>query len=137
MTTKLATAIVEAQAQVLADEMAGAKLNIYSGTQPANANAGVSGDATLLATLTFGDPAFASITGGIMTSNPLTGGEATAAGTATWFRIIKADNVTPIMDGNVSTTAGNLVLSTVNISIGVTIEITSFTHTVIKNYTPA
>lgn len=137
MTTKLATAIVEAQAQLLATEMAGAKLNIYSGTQPAGANQGVSMDATLLASLTFGDPAFSSITGGIMTSNPLTGGVAESAGTATWFRILKADNVTPIMDGNVSETAGNLVLTTTEISVGVTIEVTTFTHTVIKNYTPA
>ena len=112
----------------------GGTMKIYSGTQPLTANTGVSGDATLLATLNFGSPAFASISQGVMTANPLTGGVATSDGIATWFRLYKADGVTAVLDGNVSTTQGNLVLPTTTITTGITIEITNYTHTVVKNH---
>ena len=134
MTSRLTTEIVNAQAQIISDALDGGTMKIYSGTQPLTANTGVSGDATLLATLNFGSPAFASISQGVMTANPLTGGVATSDGIATWFRLYKADGVTAVLDGNVSTTQGNLVLPTTTITTGITIEITNYTHTVVKNH---
>ena len=80
MTSRLTTEIVDAQAQIIADALDGGTMKIYSGTQPLSPNAGVGGDSTLLATLNFGSPAFASIVQGVMTANPLTGGTAVADG---------------------------------------------------------
>jgi hypothetical protein len=134
MTTRLTTAVVEAQAQVIANLLDGAEMRIYSGTQPIDANAGVSMDATLLATLNFGTPAIASVTNGLITANPLTGGTAVSDGEASWFRIYAADGTTPILDGGVGTTNNNLQLTTTTITTGVVIEITSWTHQVIKSH---
>jgi len=133
MTSKLAVAVVDAQAQIIADALNGGNMKIYSGSRPLNPESGLSGDNLLLATLSFGNPAFASIVGGVMTANPLTGGVATDNGNATWFRLYKADNVTAVLDGNCSTTtAGNLQLPTLAITTGVTIEITNYVHTVVR-----
>jgi hypothetical protein len=68
-----------------------------------------------------------------MVANPITDGVATAAGTASWFRIYAADGTSSLMDGNVGTTAANLILTSTNITIGLTVEVTSFIHNVLKN----
>ena len=133
MTSRLAVDIVDAQAQVIADALNGGNMKIYSGPRPLNPETGLTGDNSLLATLNFGNPAFASIVAGVMTANPLTGGVAIADGTAIWFRLYKADNVTPVLDGNCAqTVAGNLQLPTTTITTGVTIEITNYVHTVVR-----
>ena len=133
MTSRLTIAVVDAQAQVIADALNGGNMKIYSGTRPLNPEAGLNIDNILLATLDFGNPAFASIVGGVMTANPLTGGVATADGTASWFRLYKADNVTAVLDGNCAqTVAGNLLLPTLTITTGVTIEINNYVHTVVR-----
>lgn len=134
MTSRLTSEIVNAQAQIIADALNGGYMRIYSGTQPLTANTAISEDAAELATLNFGTPAFASIVQGQLTANPLTGGLAIADGIATWFRLYKNDGVTPVLDGNISTTLGNLVLPTTTITTGITIEITNYIHTVVKNH---
>jgi hypothetical protein len=132
LNTKLSTAVVEAQAEALATLCNGGTLKIYSGTQPADANTAPGGDTSLLVSCALGDPAFASVTFGTMTANAITNGVAEAAGTASWFRIYKADGTTPLLDGSVGTTASNLILTSTNITIGLTVEITSFIHNVLK-----
>jgi len=134
MTTRITTAVAEAQAQVIANLLTGANMKIYSGTQPLDASNPPGQSDTLLATLSFGNPAVASVTGGIITANPLTGGVATADGTAGWYRIYASDNVTPIMDGGIGISNNNLQLSSTTITTGVTIEITSWTHQVVKSH---
>jgi hypothetical protein len=110
-------------------------IKIYDGTQAADANTAV-GAQTLLATLTFGATAFGSsaATGSTptrkatATANTITGDtSADATGTATWFRILKSNGTTVVMDGSVGTSGCDLNLATTSLVAGVDVEITSFT----------
>jgi len=110
-------------------------LKIYDGTQAADANTAV-GAQVLLATLTFGATAFgASAAAGTTptrkataTANTITGDtSADATGTATWFRMLKSDGTTVIMDGSVGTSGADLNLATTSLVAGVDVEVTSFT----------
>jgi hypothetical protein len=110
-------------------------LKIYAGTQPTDANTAV-GAQTLLGTLTFGSTAFGSSSASgttpsrksTATANSITGDtSADNTGTATWFRILKSDGTTVVMDGSVGTSGADLNLATTSITSGVDIEVTSFT----------
>jgi hypothetical protein len=132
MAVKLATATVNAMASAavaLIDDGSTGTIKVYSGTQPANANASITG--TLLATFDLEDPAFGSPTAGVVTlsGTPLEAA-GVAAGTATHFRVQASDG-DAIFDGAVSVTGGSgeLLLNTVSISDGVSISITSGSFT--------
>jgi hypothetical protein len=103
----------------------GALIKLYTGTQPANANTGLSGN-TLLVTLTIAG-SFGTDSNGTLTFNTVSNGTAVAAGTATFFRIYKSDGTTVVMDGSVGTSSANLVLNTTTIAINDTVAITSGT----------
>ena len=114
----------------LIDGGAGAgTINIYDGTQPADANTAVSTQ-TLLATLTFSDPAFGNAdTSGVATASAITDdSSADATGTASWARILDSNSAT-IFDCDVGTTGATINLNSVSIIIGGTVSITSFTMT--------
>ena len=114
----------------LIDAGAGAgTINIYDGTQPADANTAVSTQ-TLLATLTFSDPAFgATSTAGVATASAITeDSSANATGTASWARILDSNSAV-IFDCDVGTTGTTIILNSVSITIGGTVSITSFTMT--------
>lgn len=104
-------------------------INIYSGTQPVNANTGLSGN-TLLVTLTLGNPAFGTPTGGVITANAITSGTAVATATATFARWFKSDGTTVVMDVQVGTSGAAINLNTTSIVNGALIAITAYTHTV-------
>ena len=113
----------------LIDGGAGAgTIQIRSGTQPADADDAATG--TLLATLTFSDPAFgAASTAGVATANAITqDSSADATGTATWARVLDSNSAT-IFDCDVNTTGATINLNTVSIVAGATVSITSFTVT--------
>lgn len=110
-------------------------IKIYGNTQAADANTAV-GAQTLLATLTFGSTAFAASTAGgttpsrkaTGTANTITGDtSADATGTATWFRVLKTDGTTVVLDGSVGTSGADMNLATTSLVAGVDVEITSFT----------
>ena len=105
-----------------------AKIRIYDGTQPANANTAVSTQ-TLLAELPCSDPAAASAATGTLTLSAVTNdSSADATGTATWARVLDSDN-NAIFDCDVSSTVGSgtLKLNTTSIVSGGPVAITSFT----------
>jgi hypothetical protein len=102
-----------------------AKLRIYDGTRPATGGTAT----TLLAEFTLATPfAGAAGSGSLTVTNPANTTGA-AAGTATWFRIVKADGTTHVLDGNVSTSGSDCNLNTVTVSVGLTMSITSFVIT--------
>jgi hypothetical protein len=107
----------------------GALLTIYNGTQPATPETAVSTQ-TLLATVTLASPAFASASNGVITANAISDMTISASGTASWFRLLKSDNTTVIMDGSVGTSGCDLNLNSVALSSGATLSTTSFTFTV-------
>ena len=101
-------------------------IEIYDGTQPANADTAVSTQ-NLICTLTFGSTAFGASSGGTITANAITSGTAVFSSTATWCRLYKSDGTTVVMDGSVGTSAANLVVVTTSIASGVVVSCSSFT----------
>ena len=100
-----------------------ALLRIYDGTRPATGGAAT----TLLAELTCATPFAAAASGGVLTLGAITqDSSANATGTATWFRIVKADGTTHVLDGNVATSASDLNLTTTSIVITQPVSITNF-----------
>jgi hypothetical protein len=106
----------------------GGTIKIYTGAQPANADAAVAG--TLLVTLTFSATAFAASTGaGVATANAIGAANAGASGTAAWFRAFKSDGTTAVFDGSVGTSAADLILSSVALTSGGNVAVSSLTYT--------
>lgn len=106
-------------------------LKIYTGVQPASADDALSGN-TLLATLTFSDPAAPSPSAGVITFDVITEDSAAdATGTATWARIQDSDgNV--VFDGDcglVSDDDALIQFPTVSFVAGGPVQISSFTLT--------
>lgn len=107
------------------------QLRIYSGTAPADVNAALSGN-TLLAALTLSDPAFAAAVAGVATASAISSDtSADATGTATFFRAgsMNSGTFTPVIQGEVGTSGADLNLSSVAITAGGTVAISSWTHT--------
>ena len=111
----------------------GAKLRIYSGTQPVNADTGLSGN-TLLAELALSATPFGAAVDNTdkatATANglPLSDISADAAGTATWFRVVTSGGTT-IWDGSVGTTGADMNLNSVSITLGANVSISGWTFT--------
>lgn len=103
----------------------GALINIYTGTQPANANTAISTQ-TLLVSLPISG-SFGTDSNGTITLNSVTSANATATGTATFFRIFKSDGTTVVMDGSVGTSGADMNLDNTSIATGQTVTITSGT----------
>jgi hypothetical protein len=107
------------------------RLRIYSGTMPTNANTALSGN-TLLADLGMSATSFGAPTAGVATAAAITAdSSADATGTATFFRIGSWDGVTftPVIQGSVGTSGSDLNLSSVAITIGGTVSVSSLTYT--------
>jgi hypothetical protein len=104
------------------------KLRLYTASRPAT-GAAISTQ-TLLAELTCNATFAAGASGGVLTLNAITSDtSADATGTATWFRIVKSDGTTFVLDGNVGTSGSDLNLNTTSIVSGATVSISSFTIT--------
>lgn len=133
----LATRITNAAAIAAANAItaligSGAKLRIYSGTQPVNADTGLSGN-TLLAELALSATPFGSAVDNTdkatATANAVTADtSADAAGTATWFRVVTSGGTT-IWDGSVGTSGADMNLNSVSITLGANVSISGWTFT--------
>jgi hypothetical protein len=103
----------------------GAKLRIYDGSQPATGGTAT----TLLAEFTLGSPLAGGASAGVLSVTLPSNATGAAAGTATWFRIVKSDGTTHVIDGSAGTSGTDLVLNTATISVGVAVAVTAFTIT--------
>lgn len=100
----------------------GAKLRIYDGTRPATG-----GTATnLLVEFTLGTPFAPASSGGVLSPTLPAAVNATGTGTATWFRVVKADGTTFCIDGSVGS---EMSLNTSAITAGLQVSITAWTVT--------
>lgn len=107
------------------DAGAGAGLiRIYDGARPAKGGAVT----TLLAELTFSDPSSPSAASGVLTASTITGANAVATGTATWYREVDSNGLF-VLDGDVGTSGSDLNLNTVSIVTGNPVNITSYVVT--------
>jgi hypothetical protein len=129
MTIALNATLRSARADLIDDAInagSGAGLfRIYDGSRPATGGTAT----TLLAELTFSDPAFGAASSGVLTASSITGdASANATGTATWFRCVDSD-ATFVLDGNVGTSGSDLNLNTTSIVSGVPVNVTSMVLT--------
>jgi hypothetical protein len=130
---KLSNAAANAAADAVCALANSGLLKIYDGSQPANADTAVSTQ-TLLATLTFGNPAFGAASGGVATANAITSDSAAdATGTAAWFRVFKSDGTTVLFDGSVGTSGANVNFASVSFVANAQIDLTSFTYSQSKS----
>lgn len=127
LNTQMSDTAVNAEANALGPLLNSGYLRIYDGTQPANANTAITTQ-NKLAELRFNATAFPSASAGVLTANAITSDtNAAASGTATWFRALKSDGTTVIMDGNVGTSAANMIVATTTITAAQTVSCSSFT----------
>lgn len=121
-------------------------LEVYTGTQPATADAAVTG--TLLGTVTLNSGAFtpgvatngltfAAAAAGAVAKSGVWGFNGIAAGTAGWFRLkgnaVDAgalSTVLPRLDGSIATSGADLNLSNIAIAVGAPSTIDTFTFTI-------
>jgi hypothetical protein len=122
MTIGLSTTVRNAMLDAITTQAgSGALLRLYDGTRPATG-----GTATnKLAELTCSATLAAASSGGVLTLNAITAAAALLSGTATWFRLVKSDGTTVIMDGSVGTTGADINLNSVAISSGASVSVTS------------
>ena len=133
--TRISNASAIAMCDALVDriDIGGAgKCRIYSGTQPTDPDTAI-GAQTLLAELTFSNPAFGNAAdanpGGRATANAITSdSSADATGTASFFRVINGSG-TAIMDGSVGTSSSDMIVNTTAFVAGAEVAITSWTVT--------
>lgn len=100
---------------------AAAELEIYSGSQPADADTAASG--TLLATLVLNDPA-GTQSGGVITIDvsPAITATAGATGTAGWGRLLDSTGAT-VLDGSVGTSGADFIIDSTSITSGQTVAL--------------
>ena len=103
----------------------GCLINIYSGTQPANANTAISTQ-TLLVSLPISG-SFGTDSNGTITLSTVTSASAVASGTASFFRIFKSNGTTVVMDGSVGISNADMILNTTAIANTQTVTINSGT----------
>lgn len=129
---RITNAVASAMCDALVDLLDSGYLRIYDGTIPTNADTAV-GAQTLLAELRFNATAFGSASNGVATANALTAdSSANATGTASWFRALKSDGTTVVMDGTVGTSGEDLNLNTTSIVSGAAVSVSSMTVTMPK-----
>jgi hypothetical protein len=109
----------------------GALLRIYDSTGTGRpATGGAVTTQVLLAELTCGTPFAGSAASGVLTLSSITqDSSANNSGTATWFRIVKSDGTSFVLDGNVGVSGSDLNLTTTTIVSGQPVSVTSFTIT--------
>ena len=103
----------------------GALLRIYDGTRPATGGAAT----TLLVEFTLGTPFAPGAAAGVLSPTLPADDTGVAVGTATWFRVVKADGTTHVLDGSAGTSGTDMILNTASISIGLTVSVTAWTIT--------
>lgn len=148
MTVRLSTALRTAMAGStgFAATFANGVIEIYTGTQPATADAAVTG--TLLGTVTLNSGAFtpgvstngltfASAASGAVSKSGVWSFNGIAAGTAGWFRLkgnaVDAGGVStslPRLDGSVATSGADLNLSNIAIAVSAPNTVDTFTFTI-------
>ena len=130
---KLSTVAVDVQANAFAALFNNGFLRIYDDQQPSDPDRKLPKE-NLLAELRFGSPAFGPASKGMITANEIK--KETSAlkrGVAAWFRALKSDGATALMDGTVGLVGADLILNSVEIMAGAEVSVNSFQHHIPKS----
>ena len=128
LTNAAASAAADAVVDLIDGGAAAGTIKIYGDTIPTDANTAV-GAQTLLATLTFSDPAFGAASSGVATASAITSDTSVdATDTATWARIADSNGNT-VMDVVVGTSGEDINFNTAAFVTGATCSITALTYT--------
>lgn len=126
---KLSNAAANAGLDALLALLNSGFLDIYDGSQPANANTAITSQVRL-ASLTFSATAFASSVAGVAAANAIgTDTDNDATGTAAWARLWKSDHTSVVMDLTVGTSGCDINLDSVAIQIHAQTSITALSIT--------
>lgn len=126
---RLGNAAVNAEADAFAALLNSGYLRIYSGTKPAGPDTAISSQ-TLLAELRFASTAFGAAVAGVITANAITrDSSANATGTASFYRALKSDGTTALMDGTCGTSDADLIMDRTDVVSGQPVECSAFTYT--------
>lgn len=134
MATRITTAAANASCDAIVDLVDGGSgagyVEIRSSSQPATANTAATG--SVLATITYSDPAFGSASSGTATADitPALTVAASATGTAGWFRVYDS-SATAVFDGSITVSGGggDMTVNTVSLVSTVNFTITAQTVT--------
>jgi hypothetical protein len=123
---KFATDLRTARADAITTFAGGScLLRIYDGTQATNPQTAI-GAQNLLAELTCNATFAPGASSGVLTLNAITtDSTANNTGTASWFRLVKSNGTTVVMDGTVGTSASDIIINSVAISAGAAVAVTS------------
>jgi hypothetical protein len=102
-------------------------LDIYDGAQPTDADTAL-GSQVKLVRLALGNPACAAAAAGSKLCNTIANGTALATGVATWATFVTAGGVR-VHDVSVGTSAANLILNSVALSVGATVSCSAYSFT--------
>lgn len=125
----LTKAVATVQASVDAETalLDGGTIQLRTGVRPAAPSDAATG--TLVATLTFGSPAFGSANGsGVATANAVTPGTGVATGTPTWARLLTS-GAAVWGDCDAGVADADLILSAAEVVQGAAVSVSSLTHT--------
>jgi hypothetical protein len=129
---KFSNAAVNAEADAFSDLLDNGYLRIYDGAQPATADTAL-GAQVLLAELRFNATFAPAAVDGLLTANAITSdSSANATGTAAWFRALKSDGTSVVMDGTVGVASADAIINSTAISIGAQVDCTALTLQVSK-----
>jgi hypothetical protein len=114
-----AIATVNAAANAVTALLDGGRLQIFDGTQPSSPDLPPSARSLLLVELELSRPAFYTAERGAAEAQPIEVARARGTGTATWFRLVRADGQ-PAFDGSVGLegSGADLVLASTWIPMG-------------------
>ena len=98
----------------------GGKLYIMDGTRPATGGT----PTNILATFTLGTPFAPAASNAVLSPTLPSPVNAGASGTATWFRVTKADGTTQCIDGSIGQ---EMTLNTSSVTSGLQVSVTSWT----------
>src|SRR5438552_11470475 len=119
-----------ASADAVAALLNGGTIRIYTAPRPSSADVAVTTQ-TLLASPTFGNPAFAAAVAGVATAHAITADpSAAASGTASWARFVTSGGAT-VYDGTVGTTTATGIacrLPSLTITATHSVSVTSATY---------
>ena len=129
LSTAARTAMCDALVDLIDAGSGAGTLKIYTATQPAGPGTAIT-DQTILATLTFSDPAFGAAASGVATADTITSDTSVDnSGTAAWGRIADSDS-TAIIDVSIGTSGADINFDSVTFVAGGTAAISSLTVTV-------